>query len=217
MTASNLHSPRCGPRMLVAKTCVGCDELKMAAEFLRVTKPNTGWAYWTTYCRACNRRRTREIVRRANDASLEKATHHNDIWSSDEIETLWRLDRQGLSHRLIGERLGRTELSVQMMKAKTRVIEKGVRLCYYNPRTDAVRVIDKTFDPAVKGHDGRLNRAAQELTKLHPQLIFFIEIEGGGEYMGIRGLDVLKQGDDREPEDSAEDLEVLTHPSQNEN
>jgi hypothetical protein len=35
--------------------------------------------------------------------------------------------------------------------------------------------------------------------------------------MGIRGIDALKQGDDREPEDTSEDLELLTHPSQNEN
>ena len=103
------------------------------------------------------------------------------------------------------------------MKARTRVIANGVKLCYFDSRNGTVRVVGKPFDPEVKGHEGRLHKAAQELSELHPQLIFFIDIEGGGEYMGIRGLDALKEGDDREPEDTSEDLEVLTHPSQNEN
>ena len=66
----------------------------------------------------------------------------------------------------------------------------------------------KPYDMQVKGHRHRLMTAANELASLHRQLIFFLVSHGeGGEYMGIRGLDALKQGDDREPEDTSDDVE----------
>lgn len=208
----------CGTRTLVAKTCTACGELKTASEY---SKPRLrhGYPSYDSWCRACHQRAAGEINRKANDESLEKATQHRERWSKDELETLRRLRRLGLSTRDIAERLGRTREAVFTKFYHMRAEEerRGVRLFYYDGRDDSVRQVGRAFDLTLKGGTHRLNKAAQELSELHTQLIFFIEVDEGGEYMGIRGLDSLKQGDDREPEDSAEDLEVLTHPSQNEN
>jgi len=156
--------------------------------------------------------RAGESQRRANDESLEKATRYREVWTKDEVDTLIRLNDLGLSTREIAERLGRTLEGVYNRLHIIRlnlITEPCVRLSYYESRTDTVFQVGKPFVPSRKGALARLNRFAQELAELHPQLIFFIQVDEGGEYMGIRGIDALKQGDDREPEDTSEDLEAL--------
>lgn len=206
-------SVKCGSRTLLAKSCTKCHVFKQAVDF-----PKDPRGFWVSWCTACRYASAKTIVRRENDASLEKATHHLESWTTDDIDLAWRLTNLGLSNRQIGERLGRTTIAVQVMKSVTRVYkDDGVKLRYYDSRSDRVFTVGKPFHPEVKGHFGRLNKTAQELSQLHTQLIFFLEVCEGGECMGIRGLDALKEGDDREPEDTSEDLEALTHPSQNEN
>lgn len=197
-------SVKCGTRTLLAKSCTKCRVFKQAVDFYKDSR-----GIWVSWCTDCRYRSVQTIVQRGNDESLEKATHHFETWSSEDIDLVWRLTDLGLSYRQIGERLGRTTLAVQVMKAATRIYkDDGVKLCYYEPRSDRVFTVGKSFHPEVKGHSGRLNTAAQELSELHPKLIFFLEVCEGGEYMGIRGLDTLKEGDDREPEDTSEDLEA---------
>lgn len=166
---------------------------------------------YESWCRACVSIKVREFNRKANDESLEKATHYREVWTKDEVDTLVRLERLGLSTREIAERLGRTISGVSNKLIGLRRAQEsrrtGVRLFYYDPRLDHVRQVGAPFVMARKGHEWRLNKAAQELTELHPQLIFFIQIDDGGEYMGIRNVDILKEGDDRESEDTSADLE----------
>lgn len=211
----------CGSRSLVAKTCRSCKELKLASEFKRRPRKGQVLEHYDSECKHCGFLRSNECLKRANDESLEKATRYRDNWTKDEIATLQRLEGLGLSHREIAERLGRTISAVfnrlQRLRRDGEGNVAGVHLCYYDSRADKVMHVGRTYVVSRKGVHHRLNMAAQELVELHPQLIFFIQVDEGGEYMGIRGLDSLKQGEDREPEDSAEDLEVLTHPSQNEN
>jgi hypothetical protein len=148
--------------------------------------------------------RATESQRRANDESLEKATRYREIWTKDEVATLVRLNDLGLSTRDIAERLGRTIEGVYNRLHLIRYADlgdPGVHLCYYEGRTDSVRQVGKPYVLARKGAASRLNKAAQQLSELHTQLIFFIQVDEGGEYMGIRGLDALKEADDREPED----------------
>lgn len=190
-------SVRCGSRILLAKSCTKCHTFKQATDF-----PKDPRGFWVAWCQACRYRSAKKIMKRENDASLEKATHHFESWSQDELDTAWRLTRLGLSNRQIGERLGRTTMAVQVMKSTTRVYDsEGVKLCYYEPRMAQVFVVGKPFHLEVKGHEGRLNRAAQELSTLHTQLIFFIEVDEGGEWMGIRNLDAFKDEDEPVPKD----------------
>lgn len=205
----------CGDRILVAKTCGKCGQLKLALHFHRrnVTAGRLSKAY-ESWCRTCVSRKAQDCNRKANDASLEKATHYREVWTKDDIDTLLRLVHLGLSSRAIAERLGRTVSGVSnrivLLRREQESSHHGVRLFYYDSRLNCVKQVGAPFLMIRKGHEGRLNRAAQELSELHPQLIFFIQVDEGGEYMGIRGLDALKQGDDREPEDTSEDLEALT-------
>lgn len=203
----------CNYRTLVAKTCVKCHILKGASEFRRraLGRGETKRRY-DPYCRACTYAVIRESNRKTNDESLEKATRYREVWTKDEVDMMIRLEHLGLSTREIAERLGRSVSGVNNKLVDIRRAgseEKGVHLCYYEPRTGEVRQVGITFILSRKGHGWRLNKAAQELSELHPQLIFFIQVDEGGEYMGVRGLDALKQGDDREPEDTSEDLEAL--------
>lgn len=92
-----------------------------------------------------------------------------------------------------------------VQKAKTRVLENEVFLCYYEEGTGKARILGKAYDLGVRGHAGRLNKTAQKAVEMNPGVMFFL-MEGGGN-MGLRGLDALKQGDDREPEDTSEDVE----------
>lgn len=202
----------CGNRILIAKTCSSCNELKMASEFKRRPRKGQVQEHYDSECRHCGYLRSNQSLKRANDESLEKATRYRDNWTKDEVATLQRLEGLGLSHREIAERLGRTISAVfnrlQRLRRDGEEAVAGVRLCYYDSSADKVFRVGQTFVMARKGSEHRLNKAAQELVELHTQLIFFIEVDEGGEYMGIRGLDSLKQGDDREPEDTSEDLEV---------
>lgn len=211
----------CGNHILVAKTCRLCGLLKMAHEYGFRAATGSASAYYNSHCKGCGGSRANRSNKKMNDASLEKATNYREIWTKDELETLQRLLGLGLSSRDIASRIGRTISSVanmlQRLREQGEEHVQGVRLCYYESSTDTVRQVGITYVLARKGHRWRLEKAAQELSELHKQLIFFITVDGGGEYMGIRGLDSLKQGDDRESEDTSEDLEVLAHPSQNEN
>lgn len=203
----------CGNRPLVAKTCRSCNELKMASEFNRYLRKGQVLEYYDSECRHCGYLRSNECLKRANDESLEKATRYRDNWTKDELATLQRLEGLDLSHREIAERLGRTISAVfnrlHRLRRDGESCVAGVRLCYYDASADKVFRVGQTYVMTRKGSVHRLNKAAQELVELHTQLIFFIEVDEGGEYMGIRGLDSLRQGDDREPKDTSEDLEVL--------
>jgi len=221
MSAKPYLITTCGNRPLVAKTCRSCNELKAATEFKRRPRKGQVLEHYDSECKRCGHLRSNQSLKRSNDESLEKATRYRENWTKDELATLQRLEGLGLSHREIAERLGRTISAVfnRLQRLRREGMENvaGVHLCYYDSRSDRVMRVGRTHVVSRKGVHHRLNKAAQELVELHPQLIFFLEVDEGGEYMGIRGIDTLKEGDDREPEDTSEDLEVLAHPSQNEN
>jgi hypothetical protein len=113
----------------------------------------------------------------SNNASLEKAKNHFEVWTPSEIEELWRLVDRGLSSRLIGERLGRSEASVFNARSRFhRELASDIYLCYLNGNGE-VRTVGAPHRADAKGSQARLNRAAQELAELHPQLIFFVTTE----------------------------------------
>jgi hypothetical protein len=189
----------CGHRKLIAKSCGKCGELKSADQYYLEPRSGTDKLYRSSWCVPCRYLSVKNLVRKSNEASLEKATHHWELWSDSEVKDVWRLTNLGLSTREVAERLGRTESAILVCKSKSRVYDSpGVLLRYYDASSNMVFTVGKPYYVDVKGHAGRLNSAAAHLAELHKQLIFFIEVDEGGEYMGIHGIDSLKENDDRE-------------------
>ena len=176
MTA-RFKAPSCGRRLLVAKTCPVCNEFKLADQFPKERGGHSRSMYWSPYCKACHGKASCRTARRTNAESMDKATHQGEEWSPAELDLLWELEGQGLSNRRIGERLGRSESSISVMKAKTRVIKDPIFLCYYEEGSGKMRVVGNAWDLSIRGHESRLNNTAQKMVKMQPEMIIFLSTE----------------------------------------
>lgn len=132
---------------------------------------------YATYCNPCQNRISAASHKKTNNTSLEKAKKHLEEWTPSQVKELWFLVDRGLSTRQIGERLGRTEVAISNARYRyARERESDIYLCYLNS-SGVVRIVGSAYKADSKGSRTRLNRVAQDLAALHPQLIFFVTTE----------------------------------------
>lgn len=104
---------RIGTRTLVAKTCYGCGELKMASEF---RKAHGKWPQ--SDCRPCQHITAKQSDKRRNDQTQTTASNARSEWTEREVKALWELVDQGLTSREIGVKIGRSMTAVSQAKGR---------------------------------------------------------------------------------------------------
>lgn len=99
----------CGPRTLVAKTCLECGELKMAKAF---PSHNKG-LYYGSYCYVCHRiNHTMPGFRNSQEKALEGATNHYKQWTEAETQQMLDMTSEGHTVAVIALTLNRTVYSI---------------------------------------------------------------------------------------------------------
>jgi hypothetical protein len=106
-----------GRRILLAKTCSRCGELKQGHEF---SINNHG--YYLGDCDHCKYLYAKESTIRANHASQDHAHKNGDPWTSGDLVRLAELLNLDLPYKEIAKRLGRTINAITV--AKNRYIEE---------------------------------------------------------------------------------------------
>jgi len=112
--------PICAGRTLVAKTCLGCGQLKMAEHFSKSKRTTQARAYYEAACKSCSSAQSAGITTRINDELLLTAHNHHQIWSGAEIKRLEELDALGWKAKDIAKDIGRSLNSIYRMRTLLR-------------------------------------------------------------------------------------------------
>lgn len=96
----------CGPRTLLAKTCVVCSEFLPAQAF--DYKRKDGYRYKQSICRTCNNLSVNAAKIRHNAESLVVATRHRTEWTEEEVRMVYAMVYRGMSSREISAVLNRS-------------------------------------------------------------------------------------------------------------
>lgn len=104
--------PTCGQRVLLAKSCSNCGELKMASEF-----PIQNGMYYHAWCNECRVPLVKETRRKISNDSIIFASKSGQEWTSSEIEKLEKLTDARVPIKEIARQLGRSYNAVSNRKA----------------------------------------------------------------------------------------------------
>lgn len=104
----------CGSRVLVAKTCNCCGELKLARHFSK----NTSGMYYNSQCHDCNNAQSKPGLRAAHTRALHVAVRHRQPWTGKDIQRMTDMSSDGVPVKEIALALNRSVYAVYTMKTK---------------------------------------------------------------------------------------------------
>lgn len=108
----------CGTRILVAKTCNGCGQLRMAKHFSTITQK--GRKYRNSQCHFCNNKVGHAQTRAIQNQTLSAAERHRQPWTEGDLNRLAQMVSEGLTTAAMAVILKRSVYSVNTMRNKLR-------------------------------------------------------------------------------------------------
>lgn len=108
----------CAQRTLVAKTCRGCGELKLAKHFSTVTMKSG--RYRNSQCHDCNNATGKVVMKHHQRKAVKGAVKHAQPWSEEDIKRLDELTADRVPAAEIAIELNRTVYSIYTMRNKLR-------------------------------------------------------------------------------------------------
>lgn len=108
----------CGPRTLIAKTCITCGELLMARFFSKING-----IYHNSTCQICNNREYRKRTHQNQSQTLSAAEKHRQPWTDEDLDRLSEMVSEGRTTAQIAMNLKRSAYSVNTMRNK---LKRGI-------------------------------------------------------------------------------------------
>lgn len=103
----------CGPRILVAKTCNFCGELRDAKCFPRIKG-----VYYNSWCKSCASKTYRRKTQRHQERSKEAAVNHRSTWTETDFRKMEEMTAEGRTAAQIALALNRSVYAINSIRYK---------------------------------------------------------------------------------------------------